>query len=91
MLPLIPLALSLLPELARLIGGNSGGQVASAAVAAVQAVAGTDDPTAAAAKVASDPAVAADLRVKLAAILADQAELASRLADTANARGQAQA
>lgn len=98
MLPLIPAALSVLPELGRWIAGDPGGKVAQAAVAAVRAVTGTDEPEAAQAAIAAlPPAEAAHLQIRLAEI-ARAAErdaraveleaLRATLADVQNARGQ---
>jgi hypothetical protein len=98
MLPLIPLALSLLPDLGRWIAGDTGGRVASAAADVVRAVAGTDDPAEAQRAVeALPPAEAAELRIRLAEIAraaeqdaraAELEALRATLADTQNARGQ---
>lgn len=98
MLPLIPLALSLLPDLGRWIAGDTGGRVAGLAAEAVRAVTGTDDPAEAAQAVqALPPAEAASLRIRLAEIAraaeadARAAELETfraTLADVQNARGQ---
>lgn len=98
MLPLIPLALSLLPDLGRWIAGDTGGRVAEAAAQAVRIVAGTDDPAEATRIVqALPPEHAAQLRIRLAEI-AREAEQDARaaeletfraaLADVQNARGQ---
>lgn len=96
MLPLIPIALTLLPELAKWMFGSKGEETAKVVAGVVATVTGTDDPAAAAA-VLADPAKAASLRVQLAQIVA-QAEAAAEaakletfkaaLADTANARAQ---
>lgn len=98
MLPLIPLALSLLPDLGRWIAGDTGGKVASAAADVVRAVTGTDDPAEAQRVVeALPPAEAAQLRIRLAEIAAEAERdaraaeleaLRATLADTQNARGQ---
>jgi hypothetical protein len=87
--PLIPLALSLVPSLAKWFGGDTAGEVATRAASVVQAVTGSDDPQQAAV-VISDPAKAAELRIALAKIEADaeQAARASLLADVAGARSQ---
>jgi hypothetical protein len=93
---LLPIALQLLPSLARWIGGDSAGQVAQAVAGAVQAVAGGDTPEAAAAAIA-DPAKRGELLLKLAEIHATQEaaaraaeleELRALLGDAASARGQ---
>lgn len=93
---LIPLALQLLPQLARWIGGDTVGQVAQTVAGVVQSVTGADTPEAAAAAIA-DPAKRGELLLKLAEIHAAQ-EAAARaaelealkatLADVAGARSQ---
>jgi hypothetical protein len=80
MLPLIPLAVSLVPELIRLISGDKAGSVATSVANVVTEVTGTSDPQAAQAKLAQDPAIAANLRIRLAEI-ALQAQTASDEAD----------
>lgn len=98
MLGLIPLALSLLPELGKWIAGDTGGKVAAAAADVVRAVTGTDDPAAAAEAVqAMPPEQVAQLRIRLAEIARQQeqdartAELEAwkaTLADVQSARSQ---
>lgn len=97
MLPLIPLALSLAPEIGRWLFGDTGEKTATAVVAAVQAATGTADEAMSAQVLAANPAAAADLRVRLAEIAAerekasrdaDAAGLAAQLADVASARAQ---
>lgn len=68
MLPLIPIALALVPELIRLIAGDKAGTVATDVAGVVQAVTGTADGAEAQRKLAADPALATELRVKLAQI-----------------------
>lgn len=68
MLPLIPLALSVVPDLIKAIAGDRAGTVASQVAGIVQAVTGTTDPVAAERMLAADPALAATLRVRLAEI-----------------------
>ena len=80
MLAILPLILSIAPEIARWIGGNNAGNVTAAVTSAVKSVAGTEDPDAAAAAITADPAKAAEVRVQLAKIAAD-AETAQRQAD----------
>ncbi|WP_426958137.1 N-acetylmuramidase domain-containing protein [Muricoccus radiodurans] len=93
---LIPLALSLVPEIARWLGGARAGTVATQVTDVVRSVTGTDNPEAARA-VLADPTKAAELRVQLARIAAEQeaaqrqAELEmfrAQLSDVANARAQ---
>ncbi len=97
MLPLIPLALSLAPEIGRWLFGDSGEKTATAVVAAVQAVTGTTDEAMSAQMLSANPTAAADLRVKLAEIAAGRekaasdaaaAALSAQLADVASARAQ---
>jgi hypothetical protein len=83
MLALLPLALGLVPELAKWIAGDKAGTVAAQAADIVRTVTGTEDPAAAAA-VLQDPAKAMELRIALANIALEQER--ARLADVANAR-----
>ncbi len=94
---LIPLALSLAPEIGRWLFGPAGERTAAAVAQAVQAVAGTADSAAAGAAIARDPAAAAALRIRLAEIAAtaeatartaELEALRASLADIAGARGQ---
>jgi VIT1/CCC1 family predicted Fe2+/Mn2+ transporter len=94
---LIPLAISLAPEIGRWLFGTKGEQTAQAVAQVVQSVTGTSDEAVAQQVVARDPKVAAQLRIELAKIAA-QAEAAAReadldtlkagLADVADARRQ---
>ena len=97
MLPLIPLAISLAPELARWLFGAKAADTAAAVSAAVQAVTGTPDEAMAQQVLARDPQATALLRVQLAQIAAaaDQAArqaeldtLTAGLRDVASARAQ---
>ena len=97
MLPLIPLALSVAPELARWLFGGTAEKTTAAVAAVVQTVTGTTEAGMAQAAVARDPKVAADLRMALARIAAeaeagaraaDLAALQAQLADVAGARAQ---
>ena len=97
MLPLIPLALSVAPELAKWLFGGSAEKTTAAVAAVVQTVTGTSEADMAQAAIARDPKVAADLRMALARIAAEaeagarQADLAAlqaQLADVAGARSQ---
>ena len=87
--PLLPVALALAPELARWLVGDNADQTVTAIADAVQAVAGTQDPDAAAAVLQRDPATATQLRLKLAQLAAAQ-DGAARAAEldtlTANLR-----
>src|ERR1700712_3861442 len=80
MLAIMPLILSLAPEIARWIGGNQAAGVTAAVADAVRSVAGTDNPEDAAKALAADPTKAAELRVQLAKIAAD-AETAQRASE----------
>lgn len=94
---LIPLAISLAPEIGKFLFGSGGEQTAAAVAQVVQAVTGTDDQAVAQAAINSNPQLAAQLRVQLAQIAAQQ-EAAARgaeleamkswLADIAGARAQ---
>lgn len=97
MLPLIPLVLSIAPEIGRWLFGAAGEATATEAIKVIQTVTGTTDAAAAAQTLSANPAMAVDLRVKLAEIAAqreqaafdaDAAMRSSQLADIANARGQ---
>jgi len=97
MLALLPLILSIAPEIARWVSGDRAADVTERAAEVVQMVTGTSDP-AEAADILQDPAKATELRVALAKIAAEaeaaqrQAELAALqagLADVANARAAA--
>lgn len=80
MLPLIPLALAVVPELLKAIAGDKAGMVASQVAGIVQTVTGTTDPIEAQRKLAEDPALATTLRVRLAEIALDS-EKAQLLAE----------
>ena len=97
MLPLIPLALSIAPELARWLFGDKAEATTAAVSSAIARVTGTPDEAAAQAVLARDPQVAATLRVELARIASEadaafrQAELGTlqaALKDVADARAQ---
>lgn len=76
---LLPLALQLAPGLARYLGGSDAGTTAGQVADAIRAVTGTDDPAAAATAI-RDPAVAAQLQIRLAEIQAAR-EAADRTAE----------
>ena len=84
---LIPLAISLAPEIGKWLFGTAGEKTAAAVAQAVQTVTGTSDEQAAQQVIARDPKVAAQLRVELAK-LAAQAEAATREADLETLRAQ---
>ena len=94
---LIPLALSVAPEIGRWLFGSTGAKTAAAVAQVVGTVTGTPDAAAARSVLSRDPKVAAQLRVELAKIAAQadedaQAEqlatLKQQLADVADARAQ---
>jgi putative chitinase len=72
--PLILLATRLLPDIARLIVGDTAGTLAGDVIKAVTDVTRTDDPKQAADKLNADPTAADALRLKLAQIAAAQEE-----------------
>jgi hypothetical protein len=84
---LLPLALSLAPEIGKWLFGTAGASTAAAVVQAVQTVTGATDDTAAAAALARDPTLASTLRLQLAQIAATQEE-AARQADLATLTAQ---
>lgn len=97
MAPLIPIALSVLPELGRWIFGERGAAAAQAAAQAVQTLTGAENPHAARTAIEGDPALAARVRVELARIAAEAeqdarahelAQLRAVLSDVAGARAQ---
>jgi hypothetical protein len=97
MLPLIPLAISIAPELAKWLFGDTAEKTVADVTAVVQKVTGTSDDAAAQQVLARDPNVASQLRVQLAQIAAaaEQAArqseldgLAARFKDVAGARAQ---
>ena len=94
---LIPLALTMAPEIAKWLFGATAEKTTAAVTQAVQAVTGTADADVATALLQKDPAVAAQLRVQLAQIAADQdkaswtanlEQAAAVFKDTADARAQ---
>ncbi|WP_341987597.1 glycosyl hydrolase 108 family protein [Azorhizobium sp. AG788] len=70
--PLIAIAASLFPEVLKLIAGDKVGVITASIGRAVAEATGTDNPQQAREKVASDPAVASDLQVRLAKIAVEQ-------------------
>lgn len=68
MAPLIALGVSFLPQLAGLLFGERAGRVTESVAAVVTEVTGTSDPAAAKAKLDADPALASQLRIRLAEI-----------------------
>ena len=89
MLPLIPLAISLAPEIGKWLFGAKGQEVATAAAQVVQTVTGTTDEAVAQQVIARDPQAAATVRLQLAQ-LAAQTEQAARQAELDTLRTQLQ-
>jgi hypothetical protein len=94
---LIPLAISIAPEIGKWLFGDKGEQVASAVSTVIGTVTGTTDEAVQQATIERDPTVAANLRLELAKLAAqqeadarksDQDALSAQLADVANARSQ---
>lgn len=94
---LIPLAISLAPEIGRFLFGAAGERTAAAVAQVVQTVTGTTDDAVASQAIASSPQLAAQLRVQLAEIAAraeqevraaELAALTAQLHDIADARAQ---
>ena len=73
MAPLLVLGMSLLPSLTKILAGDTAGQVAATVTAAVRQATGTDDPVAAQAALAADPAATIALQQRLAAGSFDEA------------------
>jgi hypothetical protein len=94
---LIPLAISLAPEIGKWLFGTTGEQTAQAVAQVVQTVTGTTDDTVAQQVIARDPTVAAQLRVQLAQLAAQHEQAAAQatldalkaqIGDVQNARAQ---
>jgi len=94
---LIPLAISLAPEIGKFLFGAAGEKTASAVAQVVQSVTGTSDEAVASQAIASNPQLAAQLRVQLAELAARQEQaarqaeldaLTARLRDVQDARAQ---
>ncbi len=78
MLPLIPLAISLAPEIGKWLFGDTGEQTAAAVARVVQTVTGTTDDAVAQQVLARDPVAAAQVRVQLAQLAAQREQAAAR-------------
>ena len=94
---LIPLALTIAPEIGRWLFGDEAETTATAVSHAVETVTGTVDADAATAVLQKDPAAATQLRIQLAQIAADREQnshtadldqLKAAFRDTADARSQ---
>jgi hypothetical protein len=77
---LTPLALSLVPDLARWLSTGTAEQTESAISTTIQTITGSADPVAAATAVQNSQMIAGELRVALAKISADQ-EVSARASD----------
>jgi hypothetical protein len=77
---LVPLALSIAPELARWLSGDGAEEIKVAIAKAVQGATGTTDPAAGGAMLQQNPGAQAQLRVQLAQLAAGQ-ESAARAAE----------
>jgi hypothetical protein len=84
---LIPLAISLAPEIGKWLFGSTGEKTAQAVAQVVQRVTGTSDEAVAQQVIARDPQVAAQLRLELARLAAQQ-EQAARQAELDTLRAQ---
>ena len=94
---LIPLVISLAPELAKWLFSDKSTAAVASVGQLVQSVTGTSDPAAAQSVLARDPQAASQLRVQLAQLAAQQDQLSrqaelddlvARFKDTADARAQ---
>ncbi|MCW3476557.1 hypothetical protein [Limobrevibacterium gyesilva] len=94
---LIPLALSLAPEIGKWLFGAAGEKTAAAVAQVVQTVTGTTDDQVAQQAINANPQLAAQLRYQLAQLAAQQEQaarqaeldlLTARLKDVADARAQ---
>ncbi|MCC6718730.1 MAG: glycoside hydrolase family 108 protein [Acetobacteraceae bacterium] len=81
MLPLIPLALAVVPELIKALAGDRAGTVAGQVATVVQQVTGTASAAEAQERLASDPALATTLRVRLAEIALESRKAADLAAE----------
>src|SRR6185312_16025353 len=91
MLALIPLIVSLVPELARLLGGDTAGKIAASVTGIFQQVTGTTDPAKAEQIAKENPGIRAQLQIRLNELVVEmqRIELQSyqaQLADVASAR-----
>lgn len=93
MLPLLGIALNLVPTLAQWIGGDKAGSVATQVADVAKQVLGTSEPDAVAKAIATDPNLALQFKLALANIEDKERqrshdELIARMADTQSARDQ---
>lgn len=97
MLPLVGLAVSVLPDLARWVFGDQAEKPVAAVTSVISRLVGTDDPQAVSEALANNPGLVTELRVELAKISAESERTAraaeletlkAELADVASARSQ---
>lgn len=93
MLPLLGIALNLVPTLAQWIGGDKAGNVATQVADVAKQVLGTSEPDAVSKAIATDPNLALQFKLALANIEDKERqrshdELIARMADTQSARDQ---
>src|SRR5574337_217528 len=94
MLALIPLIVSLVPELARLLGGDTAGKIASSVTGIFQQVTGTTDPAKAEQIAKENPQIRAQLKMRLQELVVESQKVElqryqAQLADVASARSLA--
>jgi lysozyme family protein len=75
MLPLVAIATAVIPDLIRLLAGDKADKIASTVEKVVAATTGTDDAAQARQLIEANPALAAQLREKLAAIALEETRL----------------
>ncbi len=75
MLPLVAIATAVIPDLIKIIAGDRAGKVADSVAQAVTTATGTADAEAAQRMIDANPALAAELRVKLAEIALQETRL----------------
>lgn len=93
MLPLLGIALNLVPTLAQWIGGDKAGNVATQVADVAKQVLGTSEPDAVSKAIATDPNLALQFKLAIANIEDKERqrshdELLARMADTQSARDQ---
>ncbi len=97
MLPLIPLVISLVPQLTKWLFGSTAANTVAQVTSVVHSLTGSTDPATVSAAIAADPALANQITLQLAQIAAsreneadatNQAALVATLSDIASARAQ---
>ncbi len=81
MLPLVPLALAVVPELIKALAGDRAGTLATQVAGVVQQVTGTDSAAQAQKRLADDPTLATTLRVRLAELALESQKAADLAAE----------